>query len=365
MFGILRSVTFSTLLLLGCARERGVESQSRPPVVYAGGTYYTDNNDPDSKVHVVYALDADSLQVIDSTFLATSCRALLASRDGKLLFYNVHDPASWPPWMLFGFDRVSRDTVWTVPNAVTPCAADGGRRILVESTGNTIQVLDGHTGAVVGTLDSTFTHYAGNYRGRHVPVAVKGDGPTVVSALDAYSFEVSGRYIPRLLSGTKIGVRLVVLHPDEQRVLVIGVRSSTSDSWFVVGDLRNDSTLFEMQLVYPFGEIAVSADGSLAAVSDPSRPMIHDSRRTLSILDLRSMVRIKRFVEPDLFHPAQLRMIPGSDRLACFPIGGSGGPLQIVDLRSLALSATVWLGEASGSDTPELIVGAFEVSHGP
>ncbi|MBD3297808.1 MAG: hypothetical protein GF341_04065 [candidate division Zixibacteria bacterium] len=205
-------------------------------------------------------------------------------------------------------------------------------------------IIDQDSGKILGNLPDTLAIGYGSSEGTEV-AAVAHEAPagsfgdSVITVLDCATGATRGRFVP-YVQGRSIGaIYYERLHPDGVHVLLIGVRSTLQDSWFVVGNVVTGETLLTHRLVYPFGEIRISPDGTLAAVTDPSRALIWDSHQTLDIFDLTTMTHVKRFDQSRLvFGVGQVRFLrDGRYLLAAHDIPYGNGPLYRIDLHALEI----------------------------
>ena len=164
----------------------------------------------------------------------------------------------------------------------------------------------------------------------------------------------------RLLSGDRLfDIHVARLHPDGRRALAVGV---SYGYWLVVGDMETDQTLFQYRLNGQFGEIAISDDGMLAAVTDPGSRLIGEPGR-VHIVDLRTLSVTLPSFPVELLHwywAEQICFLPGDRRVATAPKSSwdlNRGPISTIDLTTMRFEKSVWLPDSNGMATGGMGVG--------
>jgi hypothetical protein len=368
---VLRTVAGVALALLVCASLAGCDKATKPkPVkynIYLGGMHesaYTG----DSSYGWIYVYDADSLSLIDSislNHLDPTPRAftdeLAVSPDGRWLYVLAASEYSIPA-TLWKLDARTKQAVWSRPGF------DDTRLLSVRVLQNGALLLVGDTvfraedGSVVRTLPDSLHTMWGPASGTKVVAIVLSRSPAengAIRAVDVATGEVSGRYVAHLSSGEALfEVYTARLHPDGKCVLAVGLHQGY---WFVVGDLETGQTLFQYRLNGGFGEVAISDDGMLAAVTDPGSRLIGGPGR-VHVVDLRTLsVTIPSF-PAELLHwywAEQICFLPGDRRVATAPQSYwySHGPLSTIDLTTMRFEKSVWLPDSAGMATGGMGVG--------
>ena len=359
------------LLLTGCSK-----STKPKPVkynIYMGASMY-DSVNVDSFWGWIYAYDADSLNLVDSislNLIDPTHRSLFAdelgvSPDGRWLYVLAASPKPEPS-TLWKLDARTKQAVWSRPGF------DDSRKMLVRVLQNGALLLVGDSvfraedGSVVKALHDSLLTMWGPVSGTKVAAVVRSrpqEGyDSIISVIDVVTGEVSGRYVARLTSGVPLEHFYTArLHPDGRRVLAVGVYRSDYYCWLVVGDLETGQTLFEYRINHPFGEIAISNDGMLAAVTDPGAISIGEYGRVY-IVDLKTLSVTKPTPPAALLHrnlAAQISFLPGDRRVATCPKSSwdlNFGPLSTIDLTTLRFDKSVWLPESTRMFTGGMSVG--------
>ena len=331
-------------LFLGCVSRRGLEPGPVRYNIYVGATFGWFSYGPGPSKLYIY--DADSLTLYDSIPLESMAFDMAISADGKSLYVQMDGP--WPSYEgpLSLINARTKEVEWS-RSGMGPCVSlHGNGRLLL----NGPDVLDPRDGSLMWHLSDSLRPGRGPASGVRIAAIVEGGASgywddSVITILNVSERQTSGRYVPRLSFGAVLSVYYARLHPDENRVLAIGVRDRLEHSWFVVGNTNTGETLLEYPLIYPFGEVAISADGSIAVVTDPGRPLVGDSHPTLDVFDLNAMTHIKSFEGMPLYWPSQVRFLPDDRTIITAPTadGLSSGPLQLIDLRTLEVVKTIWL----------------------
>ena len=327
-------------LALACTSRRGVEPGPVSYDIYVGATFDWFSYGPGPSKLYIY--DADSLTLHDSIPLESMAFDMAISADGRSLYVQMDGP--WPSYEgpLSKINARTKEVEWSRSGIGPSVTLLGNGELLL----NGHEVLDPLDGSLIRRLPDSVWLGHGPSTGTEVAATVEDATSKYVTVLDIETGRIRGRYVPRLSSGGVAGVYYARLHPDGARVCVIGPRYRLYDSWFVVGDIRTGETLLEHALTYPFGEIALSADGSIAVVTDPSRPLIYDSYPTLDVFDLEAMTHVRRFdFASGIRWPGQVQFLPGDQSVVTAPPAEATGtgPLQVIDLTTLNVTHTIWL----------------------
>ncbi|MEW5702068.1 MAG: hypothetical protein AB1792_07565 [Candidatus Zixiibacteriota bacterium] len=350
--GILGALLLAGAVALACS-DKGTEPKPAGFNIYIAGTYWTDPYDVQSRVDQVYVVNGDGFGMVDSIRFPSPPLEAVPSPDGRWLYtwrlgWGVGSAAA-----LSKIDLGSNQIVWTVEGTGggTTLLKDGDLLVVraFQGTVSHAEVLNTKDGTVVRRLPDSLVLWYGPTSGTKVAAVAAGDSNRI-RVVDVESAEMYGSYVPRLRSGGYISSYYAVLHNDKRRVLLIGPRTVLQDSWFVVGDVLTGETLLEHELVYPFGEIAISGNGTTAVVTDPSRPLVWDSDPTLDVFNLRQMSHVWR---PDSRQfrgfPGQIRFLPGDQRVVtAMPAMMGTEPLHIIDVTQKEVVGAIYL---SGSDT--------------
>lgn len=308
----------------GCAKKSTTPTKESD-VFYVSITHPSAN----PPIHQIYLYASATLTLCDSLETPAHVRQLTASRDGAFLFAHTGS--------VLKLDARTGAVVWSTVDLPLPM------QLLLEGdlllAGNTVR--DPSTGLLAGILPDSLSPGYGPEDGTEIAAVVSGTN--LITLLDCTTGATRGRYIPTVNGEPLSGVYYMRLHADRTRVLVIGIRSALPDSWFVMGDLETGETLLAHGLVYPFGEVIISGDGSLAAVTDPSRDLIYDSTPTLDLFDLRTSTHLRRFgLRGDSLIGllGQARFLRDENKLILAPGGTFGiGPLYQINLETLEVGA--------------------------
>ena len=262
--------------------------------------------------------------------------------------------------ILEALDASIHEILWTFSPALFGTVLSGGRRLLVR-TGPTWStgLIDAENGSLIRMFPDSLKFFSGNSLGPEAICWVRTDATRLLTVMNVESGETHGGYHPRVEAGNTLDVQFALLHQDGRRVLCI------TASWFLVGDLDTDSTLFEYRINHSAGEIAISRDGYLAAVTDPSNGP-HSTKRNLSVIDLRELTVLKRLVEPEIAFSSQIRFLDDKHELVAYSFPSAPAVLEIIDLTSLSVTKSVWLPEGDSVYSERVwISGAFDVAPAP
>ncbi|HUU45052.1 MAG TPA: WD40 repeat domain-containing protein [Acidobacteriota bacterium] len=313
-------------LALACTSRRGMDPEPLPYGIYVAATDYSIT----PVRFLVYVYDADSLQLLDSIPIPLEAGDMAVTPDGQAVLLKSCCGSGERP--LLRVNTATHEIEWmesALGSAVT--LLNNGKWVI-----NGSSVLNTVDGSVVRELPDTLHYWSGPQKGTETAATVVDIAgsyliDTTVTVIDVATGTTRGRYVAHVSSGHSPYLSHVRLHPDGSRVLAIGWNGPYR-SWFVVGDVQTGETLLEHRLVYPYGDIAISADGTTAVVTDPSRPMIWDSQETMDIFDLKPMRHLRRFLIPqDLSWASEVQFLPGDRQIVT---SGYPGPLQIVDLNT-------------------------------
>ncbi|HUU44977.1 MAG TPA: hypothetical protein VM118_04525 [Acidobacteriota bacterium] len=331
-------------LALGCTSRRSVDPGPVKYNIYIGATKFSVRPNQ----HLLYIYNADSFQLVDSISLESFVFDMEVSPDGRWLYTVRGSQGPDVPRGLTQRDSRTGEVGWF----------HGADELMVTMHKDGVLLVHGHDvlrardGNVLLTLPDSIIPGWGPLSATQVAATVTTSGPIsqrppVVSVLDLESGKVSGRYEPHLSNGALLHTEFARLHPDGRRVLVIAYRERIDQTWFVVGDVLTGETLLQYPLIYPLGEVAISEDGLLAVVTDPSAPLIFNSRPTLDVFDLDQMVHLQRIVLPigEFFIPSQVLFLPGDKTVITAPRADLvyTGPLNVIDLTSVTIERSFWL----------------------
>lgn len=317
--------------------------------IYAGGHYEVPDSDTVIAVDQIYVLDPDSFSKKDSVLLDAFPLRMASSWNGNTLFIEVSDyPAGSD--RVIALDATTHTLIWSYLGGELGTVLDSGRIILLYIAGRKTLVVDAGTGTPIREFGDTLEFFRGEYRGFETVVSLRGAQEWRLRVLDTKSLQMRGGYTPRLRNGNLIDVRFAVLHPDGSKVLAIGRRSSNTDSWFVIGDINSDSTLMDHRMIFSRGEIAISADGLWAVVTDPSN-FLNESFVSLAVIDLSQMTVVKTFTQPEVVSPGQIRFVGDQLRVVSCPAPGEIGAFQVIDIPTLQVTHTLRFPEVNSIPT--------------
>jgi len=353
------------LSIAGC--DKATKHKPVKHNIYMGASMF-DTVNVDSFWGWIYVYDADSLSLVDSINLnlidptrrSFFADELAVSPDGRWLYVLAASQYSIPS-TLWKIDARTKQAVWSRPGFddtkwLPVRVLQNGALLLVGDT-----VFQAEDGGVVRTLPDSLLTLWGPVSGTKVAATVRSrpqEGyDSIISVIDVATGEVSGRYVAHLTSGVPLEHFYTArLHPDGRRVLAVGVYRSDYYCWFVVGDMETGQTLFEYRINHPFGEIAISNDGMLAAVTDPGAAYLGEYGRVY-VVDLQTMSVTIPTPPAELLHwnwAAQICFLPGDRRLATAPKSSwalNHGPLSTIDLTTMRFEKGVWLPDSVGMFT--------------
>jgi hypothetical protein len=363
---VLGAVTGAVLAVLGCAVLIGCSKPTKPKDVkyniYISVAGYRDGTSA-TRFDQLFVYDADSLTLRDSIPLRTMAMELEVSPDGRWLYAQC---TSWGPTPggLYKIDALTKQVAWSIPGNGLITPLDGGRLLTREVWGGT-DVIDAATGDAITRLPFDVRILKGPPNGTRVAAIVPADTidlfrDTLVTVFDVKSGETYGHYVPRLSTGEALEMIYTArLHQDGKRVMVIGLYGYIKYCWFMIGDVETGETLLRHRLYSPFGEIAISEDGALAVASDPSQPLIGESRTAVEFFDLNTMQHLKTIGGPVTLAD-QIRFLLGDRKIAISPTPGfTASPFCIVDRATFTVENKLPFPE------DELFVGALGVGPRP
>jgi hypothetical protein len=299
-------------------------------VIYAGASHVFATPD----INLIYVYDADSLTLLDSFVVSDFPEQVVTSSDGRYLFVlQLGDPP------LVKLDAMTGSVIWTGVNASVPLFLLDHGRMLVSGHA----VLNPQTGALIRTLPDTLAPGYGSELGTEVAAMVVNDGTTpdrVVTVLDCATGATRDRFVPYVGDYRLVVLTYVRLHPDGERVFVIGSgpRHGLGVSWVVIGDIKTGETLYFHPLTDHFGEVTISPNDSLAAVTDPPTLLSLNGGGLALLLAL----------DPSP-HPlplesggGQVRFASDGSRIVVGAAPNLPGGLAIFDVSSLSLIGWTW-----------------------
>lgn len=362
---------YSSAILLGCAEERSFDPTPMAVRLYVGGIDYSQ---PGPARSVLFVFTYDSLAVVDSVPLHAPSIDAVAGADNRSLFIATTNGLGTRS--VWNYDMIEKTPAWHLDLDRWVETTDGLGRLRPLNHVKWLLInrylLSAETGELLKTLADHLVPFGGPPAGTRVAVGLISHGelgPRVVAGYDFAGDTSWGHYLPHLSSGTALDlVYAAELHPDLRRVLVIGIYRNLQNAWFVIGDLTTGETLLEHEMVYPFGEIAISPDARSAAVSDPSRTGIYDSYATLDIYDLDGPRHVRRLtrssIDPDITaRPSQIAWVPDSDAIVVAPSGdlANGGALGVINVGQGIEIGTFFL--PGRSDLFEYVIGGMTLGY--
>jgi len=377
---VLRTVAGTSLVALGlavaCTSRRGVEPEPAGYNIYVGLRQW----EGEEEINRLYAIDADSLTIVDSMPLSPT--ALGVSPDGEWLYVEEGPDEAYGPFSLSKVDLRSKEVVW----AILPWFARVSQNVAILNGGSVLlgtvydlcalAVISAADGAEVFRIDGLCRFGDALISSTKIPYIVKGEGAglvgdSIVRAVDVVTGQASGKYVGELPDGRAFEWTYnASLHPDGHKVLVLG-GAGVSESGFAVGDLETGETLLSHSLYTAYGEIAISADGTLAVVSDPGPPGMWNTPPTLDVFDLAGMCHLKRFDTGSgifRFSFGQIRFLPDDRTVVIAPASagrGEVGPLHIIDLQAMIVTDTIVLPHSYPETGDWPLIGALGVGPRP
>ena len=324
-----RSVVIVALIVLfiivGCCDGPNKPVRSRE-VIYAGAWHIEET----PHRGIIYVYTADSLTLLDSLPFSGTVRELVVAPDGRSLF--IHRGPT--PWLL-RVDAKTGNEDWAIEGAASPLLLLDDGHMLV--SGRVIR--DMQTGASIDSLPDSLEIGYGSQSGTEVAAVVvnEGDADTVVTVLNCATGATKGRFVPRVEGYQLSTINYFRLHPDGVHVIVIGMRFAPEDSWVVLGNVQTGATLYNHQLTGPYGEVTISPDGSLLAVTDPPAALSLDGGGLALLLALEPAPHALE-VE---YAGGQTRFAADGSRLLIGAAPGLPGGLAVLDIPSLQL--TDWI----------------------
>ncbi len=344
---IIRSLIAVLAVFFTLADFNSCSGPSKPKDVkynlYVGATHFYASPE-DSSFNRIYIYDADSLTLLDSIWQAHYAQDVAVSPDGRWLFV-LDFTLTHGPRTLWKINAQTRQVAWSRSGRSGRLRFQDNGGVLL--AGN--DVLDPEDGSILRHLSDSLVVLWGPGSGTKVAATVRGSlteygYDSVVTAVDVTSGERSGRFVAHLPSGLPLDHFFTArLHPDQRRVLAIGVLGSVYNSWFVVGDLLTGQTLFTYRINFPRGEIAINSDSSLAVFTDPGVQGFGESGIPY-LIDLRTYGVITP-PPADLALASQVRFLPDNRRIVTAPAAEhiwSGGPVDVLDVATLKRQKRVW-----------------------
>lgn len=323
-------------LLAGCTSDPPTKPEQLHSNIYATVSNWWGGDT--TSVLLIY--DADSLMHIDSIPLPNIAEWGEASPDGRYLYLVMwRNRARGEPYdYLLALDLQTGTPIWTHDGVDYDWFSglkllDNGRLLIF---GN--EVIDATTGATLRMKEEAefnlWDWYFGPLRGSEV-AAVAND--TLVVATDVRTGERRGGFVPRVTPGERpFRIDYSRLHPDGNRALCVGPRSALTDSWFVVGDLSTGRQRLAARLTTPYVDIAISEDGTLAAVVDGAYDIGWPAVYVFDLIDYQLLAKFDSDNQLR-YWPGQVRFLPGGRRIVISPdnsIAGVGW-LQTFDLNTM------------------------------
>lgn len=328
-------------LILACAEERSLGPQPLNFTLYVSINTYDETG---GRFEKLYFLDADSLTVFDS--LPVLLTAGAASPDGRSLYLERY--YSGYPYIAdttIKLDQCSGKRIWTTTGVVGLHLVSNGtilvrrRRppecatvIVSAESGATLREFDGDCLIGEAPISSDF-----------IPLSASGGVDEAISLVDVKTGETSTPVLLKNPDGTPFRVTRMVLRPGGRQLLALGICGTASCMYaFGVFDVQSGESLLFSPLFEITGDIAVSADGRYAVVSNPN--YAGSGPRFIDVFDLDSYDHVKRFDFDSGLHPrgfGDLLFLPDNRRVLVGP--NEGGPLQVIDLNSMSLGSPFWL----------------------
>jgi hypothetical protein len=356
-------VLLNSLILCSCSRSSGPQ-----PVVYSvylGATGYK-TEDAASRYDLVFVFDAESLTLRDSIPAPGAVLEMAVSPDGHWLYAQCQGPGG-VPGALYKINTTTKVVAWSLDGDAGPIALFSNGELLTRQLLEGTDIVDANTGNVISRLPATVRILGGPPNGTKAAAIVNDSTApfrrdTIVTVCDIASGETYGRYVPRLENGeAPVDIYCGCLHRDGQRVGVIGLGGGC---WFMIGDVETGETTFRHRLTRPFGELAVSNDGSTAVVTDPGAPWYGEGGGPPSVFDLQQNRLLKTLDETsglDIQAPSQVRFLPDDSRIVIAPYVFWGGTAAVFAADRGTLSG----GRTTQPHPEELLCGALAVGRRP
>jgi hypothetical protein len=364
-------IAASLTLTIGCSDDPPVTPEPVAYNIYATANKYYDGE----KESRVYVYDADSLTLLDSIPLPHVGDWAQVSPDGRSLYLVMWRYRDDYKHYIAKVDVTTGTMVWTQEVPIAAGASDyspfnsldSGRLLAFGGI-----LFDSETGAVVRQHDyQAENHLTLQFGPPHgtevaaihfdsVPYNYFDASDTQVVVVDLVTGQSRGSFVPRFKQDHyPMFVYRARLHPDGKRVLLMTETSGAA--WFVIGNVTTGELIMYDRLTTSEGEIAVSRDGTMAAVVDEAALGWGIGLPAVYLYDIVNYQHLKTFYNELCYLPGQARFLPGDRRLAVFsstnPIGSDW--LQVFDLNTLTREHCV--------DTPfyNVLGGAFAIGPRP
>jgi hypothetical protein len=323
-------------LSLACSKDKGNEPEPVEYRVYLG-TADTRHLDP---VYKFYIYDPDSLVLLDSLPVTEWPLEAGVSADGNTLYVLRDRHHHGYYYGVAALDARTGEEFWSVDTTDRTFSLLNGGSLII--SGNI--VLSASDGSEVWRIPDTLRMGDGPTSGTRIAAIVTDPNgnpwvsDTLVTALDVATHTTSGAFVPRLSTGEAVTINNARLHPDGQRVCVIGTRNGY---WFMVGDLVTGSVLLGHRLYSPYGEIAINEQGTRCVTSDPSTGCRWDTPMGIDVFDLVSLEHLMRFSEGFGISVGQVRFLPGGENVLVTGSAGTCGSayfineLNVIDLEAV------------------------------
>lgn len=336
----LRNALFRVLLGVcaiagGCVAERSVDPKPVNYVMYLSAE--ANGN--------IYAVELDSLRIVDSIVGIGTARFMAVSPDGSTLYTSGDHPQLGRSLL-----KISTSTGAILGNlpspAIAPVILFGDGRYIAGYADKRL-VIDVSTFQQITDIPDSLVPLPTTAASDEILVRVGGrESLLLYSPLTGTT---RGGYHPHLMDGTAVPVSTYArrLHAPTSRIAMI-TETASGLTYFVLGDMLTGNTLLEYKLMYPFGDVAFNNDGSLVAVSDPSNPGWWETPISIDVFDLKTLSHLRR-LSPSQTLSLQtcdrLWFVLGSNSLLAGPRFGpfGGGPFQLLDIVSGKVSQTTYL----------------------
>lgn len=331
----------------GCTKERGLEPIDSGVAAAFVSIYTYINGDFFSQL---YAYDPDTITLLDS--FPVAALDVFASHAPTEIVVTLMDPVHGDFALRVaaintetGAERhISSNVGWATTISggaliVQGRASQDDASVVDTRTGNLVNVIPGARwfGASNSVSDGMVFTSLGN--------PATGVDDTLLVLVNARTGDTNGLFSPRLSNGRAIEIYRTTLHPDGHSVVLTGYAPGAG-SCAVLGDMSTGQTLMASKLTHLSGDIAISPNGYLAAVSDAG-DSFWGGPRYVDLFDLQSRTRVAR-MDPSSGLPGrsigQLLFLSDSTLLSApFDAIGHEGQLALIDLRTLMVLDTITL----------------------
>jgi hypothetical protein len=324
-------------VLAGCGK--GVNHKPVRDLVYVFG----------SGARVVYVLNADSLNAVDSICVFPPRRPrveyMVVTPDGRWMFTSDEGDALGT--LVRKIDIVAKRTVDSLftSHRGALLLLDRGRLLHWGSCDGFLTEVDKFPVVTVDTTAVCVQH--GPIAGTTIAGGVTGTNHIRVETVRPRA--TVAEFVTTKIDSVPVSdVYYVALHPDGKRVSAL-VRGG--GYFFIVAEVATGRTIYQHALTSPAGwffpgEIAINSAGTLAVVTDPGKPWFDYYIGTIDIVDLASLRLLKRIDQSNFGHPQSNAQIAFTTDEKSVIV--SGGPLpggfpdvHKVDLTSLTISRTI------------------------